>query len=165
MDAEGIEGGEAAAGPAVSLLEISRVLDETARLIRQHVPSGEASPRRAVPADLITAPLVRAIIAVRRMRRDYFPCVPGDPAWSMLLELYASRLEGRKTSQTMLGTAAGVAETTALRLSKSLIRQGYLTTRNDPADRRLVLLELSDDAADRMRSYLTGAIVAGPFSG
>jgi hypothetical protein len=164
MDADAIEG-SAAAGerPAVSLLEISRVLEETARLIRQHSPCREPSRPFDSRADLITAPLVRAIIAVRRTRRDHFPCAPGDPAWSILLELYAARLERRKTSQTLLGTAAGVPETTTIRLIKSLVRQGYLVSRHDAEDRRLVLLDLSDDAAERIRAYLTAAIVAGPF--
>jgi hypothetical protein len=164
MDADAIEAGAAAAErPAVSLLEISRVLEETARLLRQHVPARPTSRPFGRRAELITAPLVRAIISVRRMRRDHFPCAPGVPAWSILLELYAARLEGRKTSQTMLGTAAAVPETTTIRLIKSLVRQGYLVSRHDADDRRLVLLDLSDDAAERIRAYLTAAIVAGPF--
>ena len=164
MEAEIIDGSASADRPAMSLAELSRVLEETARLIRQHASSeGPRGGERR--ADLITAPLVRAIIAVRRMRRDYFPCVPGDPAWSMLLELYAARLEGRRMSQTSLGTAAGVAETTALRLTRSLVRQGFLTSRDDPADRRVVLLDLSDETAETIRAYLIAAIASGPFPG
>jgi hypothetical protein len=106
---------------------------------------------------------VRAILAVRRMRRDYFPWAAGDPAWSMMLELLAARLEGRRVGQTMLGVNAGVPETTALRLTKSLLRQGIFTSEADPVDRRLILIGLSDDAADRMRAYLIEAIASGPF--
>lgn len=160
--AEGDGGGDDR--PVASLLEISRIVDEAARLIRQHVPRHAAPlPRRPSSTELITAPLVRAIIALRRMRRDYFPWIPGDPAWSMMLELYAARLEERRISQTTLGVVAGVAETTALRLTKSLVRQGYFTSHNDPDDRRLILLSLSDEAAEKMRAYFMEAIASGPF--
>jgi len=161
---DSIAGGASADGPdrpVASLLEISRILEEAARLVRQHaaIPA-EPAPR---PRELVTARLVRAIIAVGRLRRDYFPQVLGDPVWSMMLELYAARLEQRRISQTTLGVSAGVAETTALRLVKSLVQQGLFTSHNDPADRRLVLVSLSDDAAERMREYLLEAIAAGPF--
>ncbi|HEX8191954.1 MAG TPA: hypothetical protein VF552_03560 [Allosphingosinicella sp.] len=148
----------------VSLAEISRVLEETARLIRQHAGPGDDRKPCVPRADLISAPLVRSIIATRRMRRDYFPTIGGDPAWSMMLELFAAGLEGRRVSQTMLGTVAGVAESTALRLTKTLIRGGSFTADRDPDDRRLVMLGLSEDAAARMNAYLTAAIVAGPYT-
>lgn len=80
-----------------------------------------------------------------------------------MLELLAARLEGRRISQTTLGVNAGVPETTALRLTKSLLRQGIFTSESDEADRRLNLIGLSDDAADRMRAYLTEAIASGPY--
>ena len=154
----------AAERPLVSLLELSRVAEDLARLIREHIPPDvpEGARRRPQP-ELITAPLVRAIAAVRRMRRDYFPWATGDPAWSMMLELLAARLEGRRVSQTVLGVNAGVPETTALRLTKSLLRQGVFTSESDPSDRRLLMIGLSDGAADRMRAYLTEAIASGPF--
>lgn len=127
------------------------------------MPRSEARKTPA-PGELISAPLVRAIIAARRMRRDYFPDIGGDPAWSMMLELYAARLEGRRISQTLLGMLAGVAESTALRLTKTLLRQDVFTNDGDPSDRRLVMLSLSDDATERMRAYLTAVLLAGPYA-
>lgn len=54
--------------PVASLLEISRIAEEVARLIRQHIPAEIAQPPRTSPRpELITVPLVRAIIAVRRI--------------------------------------------------------------------------------------------------
>lgn len=160
--------GNTAQRPAMGLLELSRVAEELARLLKEHVqpapPRPQPRPQAPEPQpELITAPLVRLIIALRRMRRDYFPWIPGEPAWSMMLELLAARLEGRRLSQTNLGANAGVPETTALRVTKALLSEGVFISESDPCDRRLILIALSDDAADRMRAYLTEAIAAGPF--
>ncbi|MDQ4086922.1 MAG: hypothetical protein M3177_02740 [Pseudomonadota bacterium] len=151
--------------PAASLIELSRVLEETARILAEHAVAAGEGPRlgRVPPPPVLSAPLVRAIIAVRRMRRGYFPAAAGDPAWSLLLELYAAGLEGRTVSQTRLGADAGVAETTTIRLTRALLDAGHFTRRDDPADRRLVLLALSDEAAERMRAYLTLALESHPL--
>ncbi len=140
--------------PPVSLNEISRVLEETARLVRQHAhATGEAEgPAEEPPA--LAARRVRAIIAARRMRRIYLGLDPADAPWSIMLELYASRLEGRRVSQTDLYVSAAVPQTTALRATVRMIETGLLTRRADPDDKRLVLIALSDAAADRMRAYL-----------
>jgi hypothetical protein len=85
MDVESEAAGRAV--PVASLLEISRVLDETARILREHV-AGEpepAGPQKLRPA--LTAARVRAIIAIRRRRHESLGVARGDPAWSMLLEL------------------------------------------------------------------------------
>ena len=163
MNSQLLERGVVGEKPIASLREIGRVLEETARILKQHASlssTGESAPGRA---ELITAPLVRAVIACRRMRRDYFPNIPGDPAWSMMLELYAAGLEGRRIGQTMLGAVAGVSETTALRLTRSLLRQGTFTKQDDPDDRRAILLGLSDEASSHMHAYLLAAIASGPL--
>ena len=143
---------------------MSRVLEETAHILARHAAHGLSGEGAACRPDLITASLVRAVIASRRLRRDYFPGITGDPAWSMMIELYAAGLEGRRLGQTMLGTLAGVAETTALRLTRSMLRQGTFTSHDDPEDRCLILLGLSDEASARMRAYLTAAIASGPLA-
>lgn len=163
MNSPILERARAVEKPITSLIEISRVLEETAHILKRHASSDDPAYVDPGRGDLVSAPLVRAVIAARRMRRDYFPDVAGDPAWSMMLELFAAGLEGRRVSQTTLGTLAGVAETTALRLTRALLRQGTFTSHDDPDDRRLILLGLSDHAAGRMRAYLTAAIAAGPL--
>ena len=103
-----------------------------------------------------------AILAVRRRRREFFPIAQGDDAWSMLLELYAARLERRRLYQTRLGVMSGVAQTTAFRIVRKFLETGICVSGQDPDDRRLLLVELSDSAAERMRDYLeaNGAIGA-----
>jgi hypothetical protein len=149
--------------PIASLLEISRILEETARILKQHASCASIGEDASGRAELVTAPLVRAVIACRRMRRNYFPDISGDPTWGMMLELYAAGLEGRRLGQTLLGTLAGVSETTALRLTRNLLQQGTFTRHDDPEDRRAVLLGLSEGASSHMRAYLIATIAAGPL--
>lgn len=145
--------------PSVSLLEISQVLEETARLVRQHADKveGSAGPEEN-PAAAVTAALhVRAIIAARRLRRQYLGLDAVDAAWSMMLELYAARLEGRNLHQTGLSVAAAVPETTALRVTRRMLRTGIFLKKADPEDKRLLIICLSDAAAERIRAYLAAA--------
>lgn len=79
-----------------SLLAISRVLEETARMLHDWALADDPPLRR--PADKpmpVTASTVRTIIAARWLRRDFLGADVGDPEWSLMLELYAARLEGR----------------------------------------------------------------------
>jgi DNA-binding MarR family transcriptional regulator len=152
-----------APGPApVSLVEISRVLEETARLLRDYVHT-EPGPRRGVdrlrPVD---AERVRAIIAARWLRREFLGFDAGEAEWGLMLELYAARLEGRRIHQTRLGVAAGLPQTTALRATRRLLADGICATEADPGDKRLLLITLSDPAAARIRAYLTTALTIAP---
>jgi hypothetical protein len=113
------------------------------------------------PPRSITAPLVRAIIAVRRLRASFLPDAPGDHAFSMLLELYAAHLEGRRIAQTRLAIVAGVPHASAIRIARALLADGLLTAAADLTDRRLILLGLSDEAVARMEAYLRAALGAG----
>lgn len=80
--------------PPVSLMEISRVLEETARLLRQHADA-EGEPLREVAWHSSGTPAgVRAIIAARWLRREFLGAEIGEAEWSLMLELYAARLEG-----------------------------------------------------------------------
>lgn len=133
--------------PIAGLEEIARVLDETARLVREHASAARRGGR-PVAAGL------RRLRDMRELRRAFFPSIPGDPAWAMLLELYAARLEGRPLSQSELTRRAGVAPSTALRLIRKLVQAGLLGASADPDDRRLLLLALSDPTAERMTAFL-----------
>ncbi|HET6536469.1 MAG TPA: hypothetical protein VFG41_09835 [Sphingomicrobium sp.] len=54
------------------------------------------SPKRARAAVSITEDHIRSILTARRARRAVFGAdLFSDPAWDILLELYAAQLEGR----------------------------------------------------------------------
>lgn len=152
--------------PEASLIEISRVLEETARIVRRHADAQiqPLLPARAPGQPIeVTAPLVRAILRIRRLRADYLPAAGGDPAWTMILELYAAELEGRRINQSRLARAAEVPHTTGLRIVHGLIEQGVLHTDSDPAQGRRRALSLSPDTTDKVRAYLTVAIATVPY--
>jgi hypothetical protein len=102
--------------------------------------------------------LVRALIRLRRMRSHYFiPELFADPAWDILLDLTAARLEGRLVAVSSLCIAAAVPATTALRWISQMTEQAILVRRPDPADGRRVFIGLSDGALAGMDAYLAAA--------
>ena len=97
---------------------------------------------------------LRATQCVRRRRSKYFaPELFSDPAWDMLLELYAAELEQRRISTTGLSYAAGVPLTTGLRWIDVFIREGLIAKRCDPLDRRRVYIGLSANGVAAMSAY------------
>lgn len=116
-----------------------------------------AMPARSGGSDVDSAH-VRAIIRGRRLRDSYFPAdLFADPAWDMLLDLVAARLEGRDVAVSSLCIAAAVPPTTALRWIKSLTEAGVFIRVADPHDGRRVFITLADATADAMLNYLAAA--------
>ena len=103
----------------------------------------------------ITSYFVRSIIRGRRARESYFPPdLFADPAWDILLDLTAARLEGRRICVSSLTVAAAVPATTALRWIKTMTESGILIRRPDPSDARRCFVDLSDDTFENMLAYL-----------
>ena len=150
--------------PAASLIELSRVLEESARILKEHAEAGEpAEPVAPEAKREITPALVRSLLIARRLRSEFFAIGPGGAAWTMMLELFAARLEGKRVNQQSLGRRAGVSATTALRLVRALAKDGVLTIERDPESRRSLIVALTDEAAGRMRDYLELALGAAPL--
>ena len=88
-----------------------------------------------------------------------------DPAWDMLLALFAAGERGESLSVSRLCAAAGVPQTTALRWLEQL-EQGRLIARAaDAADARRTLVTLAPDAREKMRLLLrrtVAALTGGP---
>lgn len=114
----------------------------------------------------IEAGQIRAIIRARRMRDHYFQSdLFADPAWDMLLDLMAARLERQKVAVSSLCIAAAVPPTTALRWIKTLCELGLFVRVADAEDGRRVFIELSDEAAANLEAYLTAAHRVSPILG
>jgi DNA-binding MarR family transcriptional regulator len=148
-----------------SLLAISRVLEATARMLHDYALGEDRPlPRPAAPGDPapVTARSVRAIIAARWLRREYLGFEVSDSEWSLILELYAARLEYRQVHQTALSVAAGVRQTTALHATRRLIEHGLFAARPDPTDKRRLLIALTPRAADRLRAWFAAASGIAP---
>lgn len=118
-----------------------------------------ASVRPAESADKdepgIDAATIRAMIRARRLRDQYFRGdLFADPAWDMLLDLMAARIEKNRVAVSSLCIAAAVPATTALRWIKALTDRGLFVRAADPQDGRRVYIELSDDTARALAAYL-----------
>ena len=117
-----------------------------------------------VPGRRIDAGQIRAIIRARRMRDHFFKSdLFADPAWDMLLDLMAARLEKQRVAVSSLCIAAAVPPTTALRWIKSLSDQGLFVRVADAEDGRRVFIELSDWAASALEAYLKTALRISPI--
>jgi hypothetical protein len=98
--------------------------------------------------------LVRRIIQQRQMRAKFFGAeLFADPAWDMLLDLTAARVEHTRVSVTSLCIASGVPPTTALRWIGQMTGAGLFERVEDETDRRRVFITLSAPAADAMARY------------
>lgn len=98
---------------------------------------------------------VRTIIDARAARQRHFDSdLFADPAWDILLELYALRCEQRRTSVSKLCVGINVPMTTGLRWIDRLGKDGLIERESDPLDARRVWVSLSDRGFDSMSSYL-----------
>lgn len=139
--------------------EIGRIADLLARLGRDAAPPSGLEDRRrdfrSEADDGMIAPAeIRRAIRARRLRDQFFgDGLFEDPAWDMLLDLFAADLEGAQVSVSSLCIAAAVAPTTALRWIGRLTEAGLFDRLPDPADRRRAFLTLSPRARTAMRGY------------
>ena len=99
---------------------------------------------------------VRGLLRARVRRGIFFsPRLFDDPAWDMLLELYAAQLEQKRVSVSSLGIASGVPPTTANRWIAELQKDGFITRQKDPLDARRTFIDLSTIGSQAMRDYLS----------
>lgn len=135
--------------PAQRLLQLTQELGRVAGEIAERSKPLAAGERR------VDAAFVRFLIRARQRRVTAFgPDLFADPVWDMMLDLLAARLEGRRVSTSSLCIAAGVPSTTALRWIRLLTERGLFVRVADPRDGRGVLVELSEDTAERLMAHL-----------
>ena len=138
----------------------SRGDDQADHMGQVRTPAREfaAMPRSFVPEERMLdrqrAKAVRRMLRQRRMREQYFPAdLFADPAWDMLLDLYAARLERQPVSVSSLCIAAAVPATTALRWIKTMTDAGLFVRGDDPQDGRRIFIALAEGAYDALARY------------
>lgn len=155
--------------------EVARIADVLARLTRGDFAEEDEIERRTgirapdmeyrgpdEPVPDIAAAEIRAVIRARRLRAQYFASdLFADPAWDMLLDLFAAGIERRRVSVSSLCIAAAVPPTTALRWIGTMHDAGLFRREADPGDRRRAYIVLSDKAQHGMRNYVSAVRRAG----
>lgn len=97
---------------------------------------------------------IRTLLRLRRNRDQFFETeLFADPAWDMLLELYAAELGQLRMSVGALCAGAAVPATTALRWINQLEANGLIARRADPRDGRRQFLRLTQSGLDAMNAY------------
>ncbi len=167
-------------GESRELMRLSDELVEMARRVAALTRDEEGGGVRADPLNYRGAPpghenalgadgktsaispeSIREMIRLRRMREDEFPSdLFADPAWDMLLDLTASRIEDKPVSVSSLCIASAVPATTALRWIKLMTDRGMLERRADSADARRIFIGLSDETFERMRRLLASLLTS-----
>lgn len=112
------------------------------------VANTEVAATRPVVAQVLD--LLRA----RRMRADFLPGkLFADPAWDMMLDLFAARLKHQQVSVSSLCMASGVPPTSARRWIDALVSRGLFERQADPNDGRRIFISLADEVADNMARW------------
>lgn len=123
------------------------------RLVDSIAITEGSSPRRSIVEGFVTT-----VLALRRMREHHFdPTLFAEPAWDMLLELYAAHIGQRRISIKSLCIGAAVPTTTALRWFRALETRGLIERTPDNFDRRRVFVSLSPQGVRAMDEFFAAA--------
>lgn len=142
--------------------EVARIADSLVTLTRSgrsgasvRAPEISFMAEAEPTAPDMTGQEVRALIRARRLRAQFFDDdLFGDPAWDMLLDLFAAGIERRQVSVSSLCIAAAVPPTTALRWIAKMQDVGLFERQDDPSDRRRAYIALSAKGRASMSAYV-----------
>lgn len=119
--------------------------------------AAELWPRHGADIPLLQR-RARDILANRRRRHDIFGrAMFGEPAWEMLLLLYAMDSEARQTI-SRLADLAGASKSTALRWIDYLDAQRLIRREPHPTDRRAAFVELTEKGSRAVELYLSDTL-------
>jgi DNA-binding MarR family transcriptional regulator len=114
----------------------------------------------------ITPSEVDRLYKSRRARGRYFPDrLFADPAWDILLHLYATELGGQRSTVSGVVRASNVPEATALRWLAQLLDLGLCHKRPDVTDRRRLFVSLTAAGMQAMDNYFAEIRAGEPDKG
>lgn len=109
------------------------------------------------------AELAAWLFMARRLREEVLGAdLFSDPAWDIILDVYAASARGQKVQISSLSPMSGVPSSTARRWAHKLIARGLLERERDARDNRLTFVRLSQEGQARVRSFIARLIDKGP---
>jgi DNA-binding MarR family transcriptional regulator len=109
-------------------------------------------PRRAPPSAATTEDHILSILILRRARDDAFgSTLFTEPAWDVLLELYAAMLGGRQMSLGDIALAIKAPTSTTARWVAALAERGLIASHGDPDELSVPRLGLTEKGAFQMK--------------
>lgn len=102
------------------------------------------------------AALARFLLRQRRRRESVLGAHHfSDPAWDIMLDLFAARVADKEVATSSLIIAASVPQSTALRRIRRLVLSGDLIAQDDPRDGRRTFVRLSDALFEKIGALLS----------
>lgn len=147
-------------GIALQVDDIRQRLSSAIQMIDQFAegPAAQTTSRSVSESE------VRALLKQRRQRGRFFdPELFADPAWDILLELFAAQLGQQRVCVTSLCVGAAVPTTTALRWIKCLEEKGLIERKPDPMDGRRFFLALSSTGLAAMCDFFRTVPAGAPL--
>ena len=110
-------------------------------------------PDSAAQSEMLRQDAAR-LLASRKLRSGLFdPNLFGEPAWDILLSLYVIHNDRRRMSIRALAEHCDLPLTTMQRWLDYLAQRNLVRRLSNPADHRVVYIELSEQGRARMDSY------------
>lgn len=107
------------------------------------------------PSQTALTRYANSLLAERRIRRHFLPAeLFQEPAWDMLLALFAAREERLAMNVKTLVSFSDAPATTSQRWIDHLHKLNLINRVADPVDRRRIEISLSDNGNQAMSAYL-----------
>lgn len=103
----------------------------------------------------------RAFLTRRARSRFFSPAMVGEPAWDMLLVLYATAASHGPHTISKLTAFTGAPPTTGLRWIDYLESQNLVRREDNPTDKRVVFIGISEKGSRAMDAYFSEMIERG----
>lgn len=139
-------------------LDWHRLMEKLADIESRLAQMPQVPPTQTI-SDSKLAIIATSIYRTRRRREQYFEKgLFGEPGWDMLLDLFASKALGRRVSVTSLCLAAQVPQATGIRYLRLLEERALVERTRAPDDRRVTLVEMTQEAYKQMRRYVVDGL-------
>lgn len=124
---------------------------------------GGAAAIEAKPAPPPGAELAAWLLMARRVREEVLGAeLFSDPAWDIILDIYAAEARGERIQISSLAPMSGVPSSTARRWAHKLEALGLLERDRDERDQRLSYIRLSQYGHDRIKLLIKRITAKGP---